>query len=125
MHRYFLLTAGILLCASPWTFGADLRLGIVGTDTSHAVAFTSLLNDPAAKDYLPGARVVAAFKGGSPDIEESASRVDQYANELHSKYGVEIVPDVATLLSKVDAVFLESVDGRPAPRPVQRNREGP
>jgi predicted dehydrogenase len=92
--------------------GADLRLGIVGTDTSHAVAFTSILNDPAAKDYLPGARVVAAFKGGSPDIEESASRVDKYADELHSKYGVEIVPDIATLLSKVDAVLLESVDGR-------------
>jgi hypothetical protein len=92
--------------------GADLRLGIVGTDTSHAVAFASILNDPAAKDYLPGARVVAAYKGGSPDIEESASRVDKYADELHSKYGVEIVPDIATLLSKVDAVLLESVDGR-------------
>jgi hypothetical protein len=92
--------------------GADLRLGIVGTDTSHAVAFTSILNDPAAKDYLPGARVVAAFKGGSPDIEESSSRVDKYADELHTKYGVEIVPDIATLLSKVDAVLLESVDGR-------------
>lgn len=92
---------------------ADLRLGIVGTDTSHSTAFASLLNDPNHKDHLQGARIVAAYKGGSPDIPESANRVDKYAEELRTKYGVEIVPDIATLCSKVDAVFLESVDGRP------------
>lgn len=92
---------------------ADLRIGIIGTDTSHAGAFTSILNDPKNPNYIPGARVVAAFKGGSPDLKESASRVDQYANDLATKYGVEIVPDIPTLLSKVDAVLLESVDGRP------------
>lgn len=113
MHRYFLLTVGVLLAASSLSSGADLRLGIVGADTSHAVAFTALLNDPAAPDHLAGARIVAAYKGGSPDIPESASRVDKYAAELQSKYGVEIVPDIATLLTKVDAVLLESVDGRP------------
>lgn len=112
MHHHFLLTASILLCATALANGADLRLGIVGTDTSHAVAFASVLNDPTSKDYLPGARIVAAYKGGSPDIEESASRVEKYADELHTKYGVEIVPDIATLLTKVDAVLLESVDGR-------------
>jgi len=113
MHQSFLLTASLVLCAGPLVCGADLRLGIVGTDTSHAVAFASVLNDPASKDHLDGARIVAAFKGGSPDIEESASRVNKYADELHNKYGVEIVPDIPTLLSKVDAVLLESVDGRP------------
>jgi hypothetical protein len=112
LHRHFLLAAGLLLTASPWAFGADLRLGIVGTDTSHAVAFASLLNDPASPDHLPGARIVAAYKGGSPDIPDSASRVGKFADELHSKYDVEIVPDIATLLTKVDAVLLESVDGR-------------
>ncbi len=111
--RYFTLVAGLILCARHQAFAADLRLGIVGTDTSHAVAFTSLLNDPATPEHLPGARIVAAYKGGSPDVAESASRVDKYAEELHSKYGVEIVPDIATLLTKVDAVLLESVDGRP------------
>jgi len=92
---------------------ADIRLGIIGTDTSHVPAFTQMLNsEPGAKDHIPGARVVAAYKGGSPDIESSISRVDQYAEEVHAKYGVEIVPDIATLLSKVDAVLLTSVDGR-------------
>lgn len=92
---------------------ADIRLGIIGTDTSHVPAFTQMLNsEPGAKDHIAGARVVAAYKGGSKDIESSISRVDQYAEEIRAKWGVEIVPDIATLLSKVDAVLLTSVDGR-------------
>jgi len=93
--------------------GADIRIGIIGTDTSHVPAFTQMLNSAAdAKDHVAGARVVAAWKGGSKDIESSISRVDEYASEVQAKWGVEIVPDIATLLGKVDAVMLTSVDGR-------------
>ena len=91
---------------------AEIRVGIIGTDTSHATAFTAILNDANNAHYIPGVRVVAAYKGGSLDIEESRSRVDKYAEELSSKYGVEIVPSIESLLGKVDAVLLESVDGR-------------
>lgn len=92
---------------------AEIKVGIIGTDTSHVIAFTKILNNPQSPDYIPGARVVAAFKGGSRDIESSWSRVDKYAEELQKDWKVEIVPDIATLLTKVDAVLLESVDGRP------------
>ncbi|MBN9663786.1 MAG: Gfo/Idh/MocA family oxidoreductase [Acidobacteria bacterium] len=102
----------LFLLAATALPAADLRLGIVGTDTSHSVAFTALLNDPANKNHLAGARVVAAYKGGSSDIKESSGRVDKYADELKSKYGVELTPDIPTLLTKVDAILLESVDGR-------------
>ena len=68
--------------------------------------------DPGESGHIPGARVVAAYKGGSQDIPSSADRVEQYAAEIRAKYGVEIVPDIATLLTKVDAVLLESGDGR-------------
>jgi hypothetical protein len=91
----------------------QIRIGIIGTDTSHVPAFTRLLNDPSAPEHIPGAKVVAAYKGGSKDVESSYTRVDKYAEEIRSKYGVEIVPDIATLLTKVDAVLIESVDGRP------------
>ena len=91
---------------------ADVRLGIIGTDTSHATAFARVLNNPTAPDYIPGARIVAAWKGGSADIEESANRVDQYANELKNKWGVKIVDSIAELCSAVDGLLLESVDGR-------------
>lgn len=102
----------ILLMAIP-VMAADIRIGIVGTDTSHVAAFTKMLNDPSDPNHIPGARVVAAYKGGSPDIESSRKRVDGYAEEIHSKYGVEIVPDIQALCSKVDGVLIESVDGRP------------
>ena len=100
-----------LACALPaWT--ADIRIGVIGTDTSHVPAFTKLLNDPTAPDHVAGARVVAAYKGGSKDIEESTSRVDGFAETLRTKYGVEIVDSIPALLSKVDAVLVSSLDGR-------------
>lgn len=106
------LLLGILLAAQ-LAAAADIRLGIIGTDTSHVPAFTQMLNSaPDAKDHVAGARVVAAYKGGSKDIESSISRVDQYAEDVRSKWGVEIVADIPALLSKVDAVLLSSVDGR-------------
>ncbi|MFN3323794.1 MAG: Gfo/Idh/MocA family protein [Bryobacteraceae bacterium] len=104
--------AGVLMAMLAATAGAEIRVGIIGTDTSHVPAFTKSLNDKSAPDYVPGARVVAAYKGGSPDMPASANRVDKFAEEIRTKYGVEIVPDIATLLSRVDAVLLESVDGR-------------
>jgi hypothetical protein len=90
----------------------ELKVGIIGTDTSHAVAFPSIFHDAARKDHVPGVKVVAAFKGGSADIEESASRVEKYAEELVSKHGVKIVNRIADLCPMVDAILLESVDGR-------------
>lgn len=91
---------------------AEIKVGIIGTDTSHVIAFTKILNNPQNPDHIPGAKIVAAFKGGSQDIESSRTRVDKYAEELQRDWKVEIVPDIATLLKKVDAVLLESVDGR-------------
>jgi len=91
----------------------DLRLGIIGTDTSHAGAFTKNLNDTTNPDHIAGAHVVAAYRGGSPDIHESASRVDKYAADLKDKWGVKIVEKISDLCPLVDGLLLESVDGRP------------
>jgi predicted dehydrogenase len=90
----------------------NLRVGIIGLDTSHVTAFTRLLNDPSGPDHVPGARVVAAFKGGSPDVESSANRIEGFTAELRDKWKIEIVPTIAQLAAKVDAVLVESVDGR-------------
>jgi hypothetical protein len=104
----------LLLLAFCWpVLAAELRIGLIGLDTSHVTAFTALLNETNSKDHVTGGRVVAAFKGGSPDIESSASRVEGYTRQLQEKYGVQIVPTIEELCSKVDAVLLTSVDGRP------------
>lgn len=90
-----------------------LKAGLIGLDTSHAVAFTKLLNDPKAPPEVAGVRVVAAFPGGSPDVPSSRDRVPEYTKTLEEQYGVEIVDSIEAMLDKVDVVFLESVDGRP------------
>ena len=91
----------------------EIRIGIIGTDTSHVTAFTKLLNDKTDPAHVPGGRVVAAYKGGSPDVEASRTRVDKFAAELKDSWGVEFVDSIEALVAKVDAVLLESVDGRP------------
>jgi predicted dehydrogenase len=88
-----------------------LRVGMIGLDTSHAPAFTRILNDPAAPAGLAGCRVVVATPQGNPDFPLSASRVDRFTAEVR-KLGVEIVDTVPEVLGKCDVVLLESVDGR-------------
>lgn len=90
-----------------------LRVGIIGLDTSHVVAFTKVLNDPKSSGDLAGIRVVAAFPGGSPDVASSRDRVAGFTKQLRDDFKVEIVDSIETLLTKVDVVLLESVDGRP------------
>jgi predicted dehydrogenase len=89
-----------------------IRVGLIGLDSSHSVAFTQLLNDPSRPDHVPGARVVAAFKGGSPDVEASATRVDKFTAELRDTWKIELVDSIAELVRRVDAVMVTSVDGR-------------
>ncbi|MFT6179077.1 MAG: putative dehydrogenase [Paracoccaceae bacterium] len=90
-----------------------IRIGLIGLDTSHVTAFTKVINDPTTKDHVQGAKVVAAFKGGSADIESSISRVEGYTKTLREDFGVEICETIEDLCTKVDAVMIESVDGRP------------
>jgi hypothetical protein len=106
------LTVALLAPAAQAADNAPLKVGIIGLDTSHVVAFTRLLNDPQASGPLAGVRVVAAFPAGSPDIPSSKDRLAGFTSEVQ-KLGVEIVDSIDTLLTKVDAVLLESVDGRP------------
>lgn len=109
------LTFGLLaawLSASA-VLGADLRLGIIGCDTSHVVAFTECLNNPQSKGHVAGGKVVAAYKGGCPDNPSSWSHIEGYSKTLREKYDVKFYDRIENLCENVDAVLLESVDGRP------------
>jgi hypothetical protein len=107
-----LILSSFALAASICVQAADIRVGIIGTDISHVIHFTRILNNAADPDHIAGARVVAAYKGGSRDIVSSRTRVDGFAEELKKVYGVEFVPDIPALCAKVDAILLESGDGR-------------
>jgi predicted dehydrogenase len=87
-----------------------IRLGMIGLDTSHVIAFTSYINNPKNNT---GCRVVVGYPGGSPDMPASADRVEKFTQQLRERFGLEIVDTIEELCQKVDGVLLESVDGRP------------
>ncbi|HRP58184.1 Gfo/Idh/MocA family oxidoreductase [Agriterribacter sp.] len=87
------------------------RIGIIGLDTSHSIAFTKALNAAEAAPGLKGYKVVAAYPKGSNDIESSVKRIPGYTEEI-KKLGVEIVSSIKDLLKKTDFILLETNDGR-------------
>ena len=88
------------------------RIGIIGLDTSHSLAFTKALNSTEPVLKYKNFNVVAAYPRGSSDIESSVKRIPGYIEEV-KKLGVEIVSSIEELLEKVDFVLLETNDGRP------------
>ena len=107
MKRLFLAAAAAAVVCG--TF-AETKVGIIGLDTSHAIAFTKIMNvdkDPA----VAGFRMVAAYQWGSRDIISSTNRYAKYIPQMQ-EMGVEIVPSIDDLLAKVDVVCLETNDGR-------------
>jgi len=87
------------------------RVGMIGLDTSHSVAFTKALNSPSEKLEFNGYKVVAAYPYGSREIESSFKRIPGYIEEVE-KYGVEIMESINQLLEKVDVILLETNDAR-------------
>lgn len=90
---------------------ADLRLGILGCDTSHVVEFTRRLHgvDVAPEQRVDGARVVAAWAG--PPSQVAPDRVPGYVEALH-RMGVAIVERAEELAEHgVEAVLVEAQQG--------------
>ncbi|HUE70579.1 MAG TPA: Gfo/Idh/MocA family oxidoreductase [Pirellulaceae bacterium] len=112
MYRSLLGVVLVTALALPTAAQEQLKVGIIGLDTSHAIAFTKELNSETAAADVAGCPVVAAYPKGSPDIESSTSRVPGYIEQIE-KLGVRIVPSIDELLKQVDCVLLETNDGRP------------
>lgn len=87
------------------------RIGIIGLDTSHSVAFTKTFNAEDAGPEYGGYKVVAAYPKGSSDIESSVKRIPGYIEDVR-KFGVTIVDSIKELLRQCDVVLLETNDGR-------------
>ena len=86
------------------------KVGIIGLDTSHAIAFTKELNGDDKKEQYKDYRIVAAYPYGSKTIESSYNRIPGYIEQVEA-LGVEVVSSISELLEKVDFVLLETNDG--------------
>lgn len=103
--------AGTLFSKNKMDQAHDGRIGIIGLDTSHSVAFTKSLNSPDAGPGFSGFKIVAAYPKGSETIKSSADRIPGYTEEVR-KLGVKIANSIDELLAEVDFVLLETNDGR-------------
>ena len=102
----------------------SIKVGIIGLD-AHAVPWTKIINDPHAAAPISAMKVVAAYPAFSPDIPFSNDNIQKNIALLRGM-GVEMIDSIDTLLTKVDAVLLLSIDGRPHPeqaRPVWATRK--
>ncbi|MFD2114591.1 Gfo/Idh/MocA family protein [Paenibacillus yanchengensis] len=89
-----------------------LKIGMIGLDTSHVVAFTELLNSADHEHHVSGGKVIVAYPGGSADFELSYGRVEQFTTALKEKHNITIVDTIEEVATMSDALLLESVDGR-------------
>jgi hypothetical protein len=89
-----------------------MKIGMVGLDTSHCPAFARILNDPDQEYHVSGGEVVGAYPGGSDQFSNSRNRVQGYTETLQEQYGVTMYSRIPELVAEVDAILLESVDGR-------------
>jgi len=108
----------------PYAVAADpVRVGILGIDNYQSLAFTQLWHKPPADNpELDGLQVVAAWRGGSPDIEETLVDVKRWEPRLLD-YGVTLEETVDDVLGKCDAVMIMTIDGRAHRKLAQRSLE--
>jgi hypothetical protein len=85
MKRLLVPIAAALL--APPCLASDLRLGLVGTDTSHVIAFTEAFNGPPGPDHVEGAREIArlAAEAGVPWFSSSSLRWSEIVTTLRGE----------------------------------------
>ncbi len=86
------------------------RIGLIGLDTGHCVAFTRSLNDSMAGEKYGGYKVVAALPDGTDLIEDWKNRIPEFTEEVKG-LGAEIVHSIPELLDRVDVVIITCIDG--------------
>lgn len=88
----------------------ELKVALIGCDTSHCVAFTRLLHTDTSAMLGVQCRVVAAYPGGSPKVDPDGSRVSRFTGELRN-LGIPLMDTPELTAKDADAVMILSADG--------------
>lgn len=91
---------------------AEIKIGIIGLDSSHAVQYAKLLHESDPSHHVAGGRIVAAYAGGSPDWELSHGRVAGFRRELEQGFAIPVVDTIAEVVAAADAIMILTIDGR-------------
>jgi predicted dehydrogenase len=91
---------------------SEIKIGIVGLDSSHAVQYAKLLHEKNHAHHVPGGRIVAAYAGGSPDWELSHGRIAGFQKELVDGYAIPVLDTIEDVVAVSDAIMILTIDGR-------------
>lgn len=91
---------------------SELRISMVGIDTSHCDGIVRHFNDPEDAHHIPGFRITKAFPGGNPEFSMSRNRIDGFVENLKESHGIPMVDSLDAAAEDVDALIVTSVDGR-------------
>lgn len=90
-----------------WKSSKMISIGIIGLDSTHAIAFTKEINNSLKYSEF---RVTTAYPYGSKTIPLSKERIPKFTNEM-KEMGICIASSIKELLKQVDCVLLETNDG--------------
>lgn len=87
----------------------EIKIGMVGLDTSHSIAFTKCLQAPdcAPEQHVDGARVVACMRFETPF--QSKEGLDERQKQLEA-WGVKVTESFDEAIANCDAIMLEIND---------------
>ena len=91
---------------------SELKLGMIGLDTSHCVAFSDILNNEDHPHHVSGAKIVYACPTGSEQFSLSRDRLEGFTDRVRDNFGVKILDSIEAVAERVDAILQISVDGR-------------
>ncbi len=103
----------LFTCALPAAEKAPVKIGMIGLDTSHAIAFPRIFKQFENDPDIPPLKVVAGCPQSMSDNPSSYTRVDKYTKQLKNDFNLKIVDTIDELLPLCDTVMIMSVDGRP------------
>ena len=90
---------------------SEIKVAMIGLDTTHCEGIVGHLNCPDDDHYIPGCRIVKAFPGGT-DLSVSRDRIDGFVETMRDKYELPLVNSLEAAGEGVDAFIVTSVDGR-------------
>ena len=85
----------------------EIKIAVIGMDTSHVVELPKLMQDPNAKLHIPGMRVTRAMRFETPfQNKEGLDTREAYLRSI----GVEVTEDFDYTVGDCDAIMLEIND---------------
>jgi hypothetical protein len=88
-----------------------LNIGMIGTDSSHTVAFARIINDDQHPFHVAGGKVTKVVRYCSSDFELSYSREERFSSLLSKELHIPFA-ELSDIGEDCDALLLEAADGR-------------